>query len=217
MDNKKNFLLTASCVNKRTLMPGSDGKIELRSTNIYATHGSLWVAFTAITIIIITMAMSSNVYAQTYPLLTENENCINCHENLYFLHDTGKWFCIKESPMQCIDCHGGDPSAITQEEAHANRKAHPIINEDVTKCQECHPEECDRRVIKFDQQAGISKILIAESYQPMPITISEQPLAEPVNQPVESASWISAMEIIVLIVIVGLALSVFGLHKARRK
>ena len=119
--------------------------------------------------------------------------------------------------MQCVDCHGGDPSAVTQEEAHANRKAHPIINEDVTKCQECHPEECEGHVIKFDQQAGISKILISEPYLPvMPIIVSEQLLAEPANQPGESASWISAMEIIVLVVIVGLALSVFILRKVRR-
>jgi len=179
---------------------------------------SLRGALTAIAITTMTMAMFSIAYAQTSPLLTENKNCINCHENLYFLHDTGKWFCIKESPMQCIDCHGGNPNAITQNKAHANRKAHPIINGDVTKCQECHPEECDGRVIKFDQQAGISKVLIAEPYQPvLQIIVSEQPLVEPSKQPRESASWVSAMEIIVLIVVVGLALSVFVLRKEHHK
>lgn len=44
-------------------------------------------------------------------------NCIACHEDLYFLHDTGKWYCLKESPMSCVDCHGGDPSATTREDA----------------------------------------------------------------------------------------------------
>jgi hypothetical protein len=120
--------------------------------------------------------------------------------------------------MQCVDCHGGDPYAVTQEDAHANRKAHPVINDDVSKCQECHPEECAERVTKFDQQAGISKVLVAEPYQPiMPTIVSGQPSAELARQSMEPANWISAMEIVVLVVIMGLALSVFALRKARRK
>lgn len=179
---------------------------------------SLRGAVVFVVILILSIAMSSSAYAQLHSPQTGDNNCINCHADLYFLHDTGKWFCIRESPMQCVDCHGGDPYAITQEAAHANRKAHPVINDDVSKCQECHPEECDERVSKFDQQAGISKVLVAEPYQPiMPIIVSGQPSAALESQPVKPASWFSAMEIVVLVVIMGLALSVFALRKARRK
>jgi len=152
-------------------------------------------------------------HAQEATLIADLGTCIKCHENLYFLHDTGNWFCIRESPMRCVDCHGGDPSSLKQEEAHAGREAHPVINEDVSKCQECHPAECDERVAKFDQVAGISKVLIAVSYQPKPTIISEQSFDVQPGEPVEYPGWISAMEIIALVLISGLALTVYFVHK----
>ena len=60
-------------------------------------------------------------------------------DNLYYLHDTGKYFCLNELPMACVDCHGGDPQATIMEEGHTLRTAHPVINEDISKCQQCHP------------------------------------------------------------------------------
>jgi hypothetical protein len=85
---------------------------------------------------------------------------------LYFLHDTGNWFCLKESPMACADCHGGDPTTLVREEAHSNRAHYPVINDDVSKCQECHPDQCDERVELFEQTAGISEIRVAAPYVP---------------------------------------------------
>jgi hypothetical protein len=104
----------------------------------------------------------------------DHGTCIKCHEDLYFLHDTGNWFCIRESPMRCVDCHGGDPFAINKEEAHTNRKAHPIINGDISKCQECHPAECNERLVKFETVAGISDVRVALPYQARTTAIPTQ-------------------------------------------
>jgi hypothetical protein len=93
----------------------------------------------------------------------EEPGCIRCHEDLYYLHDTGKWFCISKSPMQCIGCHGGDPTATTKEAAHQNRTAHPVINGATTTCQQCHIADCNARVAEFDAIAGISLVVLVST------------------------------------------------------
>jgi hypothetical protein len=175
----------------------------------------LSIALIGIAILMIPSGGPIYVYAQESTPLADYGTCIKCHEDLYFLHDTGKWFCIRESPMGCVDCHGGDPYAINQEEAHASRKAHPILNEDASKCQECHPAECDERVAKFDRIAGISSVLLAIPFQQTPIIRSEQPLGMTVTEPVETPVWISAIEIVVPLLITGLAFAVYFVHKRR--
>jgi len=172
-------------------------------------------AFVGVVSAIITLATASQVYAQESPPVTENGTCASCHEDLYFLHDTGNWFCIREAPMRCIDCHGGNPNGITQDEAHMNRKAHPIVNEDISKCQECHPEECMERLEKFDQIAGISAVLVAAPYQPKQNFLSEDTQAESLTEPAAHPAWISFIEIIALILITGLALAIYFVHKAQ--
>lgn len=102
----------------------------------------------------------------TQPVPPTQEKCLVCHENLYFLHDTGKYFCLRESPMACTDCHGGDPTALTRDAAHAGRNPHPIVNQDIHKCAECHPAQSSARAAYFEKVAGIEPVLIASSYQP---------------------------------------------------
>jgi len=157
----------------------------------------------------------SRVHAQVPTPLASYGTCIKCHEDLYFLHDTGNWFCIRESPMQCVDCHGDDLYAIKQEEAHAARKAHPIVNENVSKCQECHPEECEERVAKFDKIAGISDVLVAFPYQPTPAISFEKPMDRQATEPDKYPGWISAMEVLALLLIAGLALGIHIFHHVR--
>jgi hypothetical protein len=178
--------------------------------NLFHSAGIALVGFI---ITIMTMATSSHVYAQESPPIVENGTCASCHEDLYFLHDTGNWFCIREAPMRCVDCHGGDPYTFEQEAAHANRQPHPIINEDVSKCQECHPAECDERVQKFDSVAGISDVMVSLPYQPKPTTVLEQPLDTQTGEAVEYPGWVSAREILVLALIAGLAFIIYFVRK----
>ncbi|MCU0485715.1 MAG: hypothetical protein MUC85_06340 [Anaerolineales bacterium] len=105
-------------------------------------------------------------FAQEPVPLSENNNCVICHENLYLLHDTGNYFCLCESPMTCVACHGGDPTAVKKEDAHAFRNPHPVIGNDVSRCATCHPEESSERAAIFDQKAGISNVLIVPTIPP---------------------------------------------------
>ena len=45
---------------------------------------------------------ATSAHAGSLGQAVDNGTCINCHEDLYFLHDTGNWFCIRESPMPCV-------------------------------------------------------------------------------------------------------------------
>lgn len=94
--------------------------------------------------------------------VNDGSKCVTCHEDLYYSHDTGKAFCLNDSPMSCVDCHGGDPTAVTKEAAHFNRNAHPIVNEDNKKCYECHPAQAAERVQTFEKVAGVNQILVAQ-------------------------------------------------------
>jgi hypothetical protein len=141
-------------------------------------------------------------------------NCISCHEALYFLHDTGNWYCLKESPMSCVDCHGGDPSATAKEQAHLDRAAHPVLNEDRSKCQECHPEECAERVKLFDQTAGISQVLVAAPYTPTYSIEEDAAVSVGVSrQGQQPGSVLIFWEIIPLVLLAGLALTIYLIRR----
>lgn len=157
------------------------------------------------------LATTPNVAHADEPTPAPNHGtCINCHENLYFLHDTGKWFCLKDAPMTCVDCHGGDPTATTQEKAHANRAAHPVINENILKCQECHPDKSVERVQLFREVAGISPVSVAAAY--VPVAASSMVPATGQEQPSSILLWLGGSftlsMLVVLVLIVFLRRSV---------
>ncbi len=130
-------------------------------------------------------------------------SCLSCHENLYYLYDTGKWFCVAKAPMECVHCHGGDATATTQAAAHQQRTAHPIINGDTTTCQQCHVDSCAVHVQQFDRIAGISQnIKLAVSTQPqaaVPQPIAQSPASE--FEPV-SVLW-SLGSVVILVAALG--------------
>ena len=162
-------------------------------------------------ITLISLAIPSVVYADDPIPTPNNGNCVICHEDLYFLHDTGNWFCLKESPMSCVNCHGGDPNTLDKELAHTQRAAHPIINDDVTTCQQCHPNECYDRVEIFDQTAGISKVLVAAPYIPsystdyIPVTATQQ----------KPNKMLVYWEIVPIILVSGLAITFYLIARKR--
>lgn len=180
-----------------------------KSSTLFALLFLVWVA-------IITVAFNTPAQAQSIPTNGNENNCMKCHEDLYFLHDTGNWFCIRESPMLCVDCHGGDPKAITQEMAHIDRAAHPVMNEDVSKCQECHPNECHERVELFDQTAGLSQVLVAAPFLPAYSTENADIVTVDIPQQEQKpSSLIVFWEVVSLVLIAGLAMAIYFLARRR--
>lgn len=167
----------------------------------------------AILVVLTALSMPSAVRADDPVPVPDNGNCMVCHENLYFLHDTGNWFCLKESPMACVDCHGGNPNTLDKNLAHTKRAAHPVINNDVSKCQQCHPEECSERVAFFDQTAGISNVLVAAPYAPS-YSADAVPAWE-IRE--ESNNLLPFWEFIPLLLVAGLALGIHFVLQKRHK
>ncbi len=131
-----------------------------------------WITylFAGLLVMVVSLSLPNLVSAEGESPETPS-NCIVCHEKLYYLHDTGKYFCINEASQRCADCHDGDPAATDKEAAHNGRSAHPVVNGDISKCQECHPADCDTYIEKFSQVAGIKPVFVAMK----PVLLSGQP------------------------------------------
>ncbi|HEX5807800.1 MAG TPA: hypothetical protein VFY25_03990 [Anaerolineales bacterium] len=180
------------------------------------SHKQSSILFTFLALVCIAAVVGSvytPVQARSIQPNGTKNTCTSCHENLYFLHDTGKWFCLRESPMQCVDCHGGNPEAIKKEDAHLKRAEHPIINEDISKCQECHPEKSAERIELFDQRAGISQVLVAMPYTRMYVT--ESGGTTTADLPQEPNPLIGYAEFLPLILVSGLALVIYFVSHRR--
>jgi len=169
-------------------------------------------AFSFITIGLLTLlgllllATPQVVLAQTSTPASLTNTCRNCHEDLYYLHDTGKSYCLAESPMQCVDCHAGDPEAISQESAHKAYIKYPVVNQDDSKCYQCHPEQAKARVEKFRQVAGIHNVIVASSYQPVSLRTRSDS-----NQDIQAHSdelfskpWTFTLVVVAALVLTGL-------------
>lgn len=91
--------------------------------------------------------------------------CNTCHEDQYYLHDTGKWYCITEAKDRCVNCHGGNPEALTEEEAHIGLVANPF-GDGGTRCQECHAEDTEARIEKVASYTGYQEAIALEPYVP---------------------------------------------------
>ena len=125
-------------------------------------------------LILVTLLIATPVQAQesTPP---SGSSCLVCHDNLYYLYDTGKWFCQCETQMTCTCCHGGNPESMTEDEAHHGMVLYPTRN-DSSACQQCHPDDYKARVERFSEIAGVSQI---HSMSPNPT--SSLPAATEIN------------------------------------
>jgi hypothetical protein len=141
--------------------------------------------------------------------VSAGNTCLICHEDLYYLHDTGKAYCLQDVPMACVDCHGGNPTALTKESAHFNRAAHPVINDDDKKCYQCHPSQAETRLETFRAVAGIPELLVALPCPPASVPVTG---GFPDSEPEE---WVLGLEALTLFIVAGLALVIFIAHKIR--
>lgn len=136
-------------------------------------------------LLFLTLAIGQTPVSANGESLPPDTNCLSCHENLYYNYDTGKYYCVSQAGGRCTNCHGGNPQAVTKEEAHSGRSAHPIVAGDVSKCAECHLDDCAARVHTFEQLVGLDDVV----YVAAPLTPSSEvralsrPAAEPTGTP----------------------------------
>ena len=152
------------------------------------------------------------VMAQSLSPASGINTCRDCHEDLYYQYDTGKSYCLTESPMHCVDCHAGDAQAVTQEAAHKDYIQFPVVNQDDSRCYQCHPELAKARVEKFRQVAGIPTIIVASSYQPVSIT---RPSVSNLENQAESNESVFNVGIFSLILVAGLVITSLIIYMLR--
>ena len=82
--------------------------------------------------------------------------CATCHENLYLLHDTGKWYCNCKRRADCTVCHAGRADTYDEELAHQGLIANPI-QDNPAACQSCHVDDYEEYIQRFALIAGVSQ------------------------------------------------------------
>ena len=116
-----------------------------------------------LSILLLTMIPAYKVLASAGT--TTSNSCFTCHEDLYYLHDLGKGYCLSEQTDRCVNCHEGNPGTMIKDASHTGLIAHPQ-KENGAKCQECHQEDSQERLISFASLAGYKPIVESISYVP---------------------------------------------------
>jgi hypothetical protein len=131
------------------------------------TKTNRWIfVLTVSLLVVLTAIFSLPVQASAQTAGTSNNTCLTCHEDLYYLHDSGKLCCITVHANHCAGCHEGNPTSMKKEESHLGLLAHPQENNGA-KCLECHEqEEVPTRMVKFEANGGFDKVIKTEAYLP---------------------------------------------------
>lgn len=126
-----------------------------------------WI-FVLSLVLFVGMLLSMPVQASAQTAGASDNSCLTCHEDLYYLHDTGCWYCM--TPVhkdRCVDCHEGNPTSMKAEESHLGMLSHPQENNGA-KCLECHEQaDLQNRLTTFDaKNGGFDEAIKAEAYTP---------------------------------------------------
>jgi hypothetical protein len=121
---------------------------------------------------------------------TSISSCFSCHENLYYLYDMGKSYCITVHKDRCVNCHAGNPAAISKDETHLGLIAYPQKN-DGAICQQCHLQDADIRLATFASLGGYKTVIEAEPYTPSFDAVSVFPNVHEENQLAENWPWLA--------------------------
>lgn len=136
---------------------------------MFTRTNSLIFAGLAIFIVMGLAMLSMPDDASAAPAMTNPtaNSCLSCHEDLYYLHDTGCWYCMTDAHRdRCADCHEGNSGVMNKEESHLGLIVHPQEN-DGAKCRECHTDDAQVRVDAFaSANGGFATVIKAEPYVP---------------------------------------------------
>jgi len=150
---------------------------------IFVLTVSLLVALTAI--------FSLPVQASAQTVGSSDNTCLTCHEDLYYVHDSGCWYCMTEAHKdRCVDCHEGNLTTMKVEESHLGMLPHPQENGGA-KCLECHEQSELASVLNtFDANGGFDVVIRAESHAPDYQVEAGFPDVEEVSPLVASWKWL---------------------------
>lgn len=131
------------------------------------THNNRWIfVLTMSLLVVLAVILSLPVQASAQTTGTPDNTCLVCHEDLYFLHDSGKLCCITTHADHCVGCHEGNPTSMKKEESHLGLLLHPQENAGA-KCLECHEsEDVPTRMTKFETDGGFDEVIQPEAYFP---------------------------------------------------
>lgn len=151
---------------------------------------SICVFFTSLSGMIVLLAMgTAPVRAQCEDL--EPSSCASCHAREDPVNEKGEWHIIHASKDICINCHGGNASAIDKDLAHEGLMAHPL-DDIYTDCHSCHPDY-DARAAQFSPILGVTPNSCAT---PTSIPVSNVSGGPPsVSVPTSSVSATSSLQL----------------------
>ena len=156
------------------------------------TKTNRWIfVLSAFLFVVLLVILSAPINAYAAPVTSATVNsCFTCHEDLYYLHDTGKYYCITEHKDRCVNCHEGNANVMNKDESHFGLLAHPQKN-DGAKCQQCHAGDTQERLATFASLGGYKTVIEAKAYIPSAEVKSGFPEVPEENQLVENWPWLA--------------------------
>jgi hypothetical protein len=152
-----------------------------------------WIFALIVTLFVVLFVMLSRpvqVSAAHVKDSTPN-SCLTCHENLYYLYDTGKLYCLTDHTDRCINCHEGNAMVVKKEESHMGLISHPQENNG-KKCLECHTQQdAQTRLVTFESEGGFDAVIKADAYTPSVAVAAGFPNGSEVNSFVEKLPWLA--------------------------
>ncbi len=136
--------------------------------------------------------------------------CKNCHETLYYLYDTGRWYCQCAMRSNCTSCHGGDASQTNDDLAHAGMVANPATDNPAV-CQSCHPQDYAEKIEKFLAVSGVHATKIKPPTLQLSALAEPAPaskLAIPPQRPPEFQPWRAAGVLAGILVVAGICFAI---------
>lgn len=164
---------------------------------------SFWLFGCAVFLLLTTLFVVSPAAAQETPPPEECQ-CKACHEQQYYLYDSGKWYCLCKAPMTCVHCHGGNGRETNADLAHKGMLANPFMD-NAAVCQNCHKEESQARVDEFVERAGVVTMPIAIAEQPSFVTAEPRPFPEIAPRVLGVWEWFSVVLVSAVLVLLFIA------------
>ena len=157
-----------------------------------STQTNRWIFVLSAFLFVVLLAILSlpvGVSAAQVTGATSN-SCFTCHEDLYYLHDTGKYYCITEHKDRCVNCHEGNAAVMNKDESHLGLIAHPQ-KDDGANCQQCHPEDTQERLATFASLGGFKPVIeVASYYTPSGTVVAGFPETSESNLIIENLPWL---------------------------